>query len=604
MYFPIVYNVSINIVFLCCLSNECGVPVSIGLHLRRLLTITIVQNKMDGVVNTSLLSITSDDQCTSDEIDTMVEAEDEDSASHSISNDDDEYDDDYDGEKYDTNNKSQINTVFIKSIIISVWDNTLGPSILHNWNGLGSHNKLDADVTTFISKFTVVDELPNLEEIGQNIEFKFNVSKDNGIIVATCIFKGKLNRSTTVFAFSLVLGREMLSKYLSLNRIIKDNMMNVASILQGLCNKNIDTTQVLIEFEPHLTSFVGLFDSLNKTGLPHFNIEGTMFKSMINPPTELLSKAITSHLETHGYSVVIGTDQTLVNQWVNTLSLFLSPSERVLCKHARKDSEFTPEIFVQGLLYQQPYAKDLWTRLVPISGVLSGRFPVTIVDLHSNTVRSFRKFNHFGGLKKEFFDCDLRTPYMNNNGMTIDLKLYRLDILYKNNQSLRPSENEKLYQDHFSVCNHVAPCVKRFFELICGYVPVETRKRNSGNVNTTPNRNNEHQHHYLNEILPMPIHLKLGLVNQFMQLLNRRALCLAKFVTVLTQKMNVDTVIDRNELKEEVLDLKGNMTVQEKDLELMVVLAHAEKLMPGVYRIVTGDPQQEADNLADFFDEI
>jgi hypothetical protein len=136
---------------------------------------------------------------------------------------------------------------------------------------------------------------------------------------------------------------------------------------------------------------------LNRTGLPYFTVDHTLLRhrpvTRNNSPRnsredfEFLARAITSHLETHGYTVVIGTNLREINLWVNTLSLFLLPHERPLCRHAlQPEAGFVPELFVQGVFLPNGN-KDQWKQVIPINGVLSGRYPITIVDLQQRIVR-------------------------------------------------------------------------------------------------------------------------------------------------------------------------------------------------------------------------
>lgn len=49
-----------------------------------------------------------------------------------------------------------------------------------------------------------------------------------------------------------------------------------------------------------------------------------------------------------------------------------------------------PELFVQGIVVEkkdEKLKKDYWKQLVPIYGILSGRYPVTIIDLCQRQVR-------------------------------------------------------------------------------------------------------------------------------------------------------------------------------------------------------------------------
>jgi len=78
-----------------------------------------------------------------------------------------------------------------------------------------------------------------------------------------------------------------------------------------------------------------------------------------------LQQAITSHLQSSGYTVVLGEDEAIVNKMILTLGLFLSPKERrmsrLVCqleeeKNREKDEggtrtptfQYEPDLFLQG----------------------------------------------------------------------------------------------------------------------------------------------------------------------------------------------------------------------------------------------------------------
>ena len=68
-------------------------------------------------------------------------------------------------------------------------------------------------------------------------------------------------------------------------------------------------------------------------------------------PREFLSRAITSHLQTHRSSVVIGSPEEAdkINMMINTLLLLLPTKERALCSHVRNDNQYVTDLLIQGL---------------------------------------------------------------------------------------------------------------------------------------------------------------------------------------------------------------------------------------------------------------
>ncbi|XP_027625595.1 guanine nucleotide exchange C9orf72 homolog isoform X5 [Tupaia chinensis] len=97
-----------------------------------------------------------------------------------------------------------------------------------------------------------------------------------------------------------------------------------------------------------------------------------------------LLNAISSHLQTCGCSVVVGSSAEKVNKIVRTLCLFLTPAERKCSRLCETESSFKYEsgLFVQGLL------KDSTGSFVlPFRQVMYAPYPTTHIDVDVNTVK-------------------------------------------------------------------------------------------------------------------------------------------------------------------------------------------------------------------------
>lgn len=112
---------------------------------------------------------------------------------------------------------------------------------------------------------------------------------------------------------------------------------------------------------------------------------------------KFLLTALSSHLRTHGYTVVVGKDKRNVTKWVNSLSLFLLPSERKRCKLPEEGAPFVPELFVQGVILKE---NEKFRDVVPIKDVLFGSFPVSVVDLTTKKVYAIKRYNIFVLVKR------------------------------------------------------------------------------------------------------------------------------------------------------------------------------------------------------------
>ncbi|KAL4826246.1 hypothetical protein H8958_022094 [Nasalis larvatus] len=97
-----------------------------------------------------------------------------------------------------------------------------------------------------------------------------------------------------------------------------------------------------------------------------------------------LLNAISSHLQTCGCSVVVGSSAEKVNKIVRTLCLFLTAAERKCSRLCEAESSFKYEsgLFVQGLL------KDSTGSFVlPFRQVMYAPYPTTHIDVDVNTVK-------------------------------------------------------------------------------------------------------------------------------------------------------------------------------------------------------------------------
>ena len=65
----------------------------------------------------------------------------------------------------------------------------------------------------FLTRFTVIDEISRVDEIHNNVEIKFNLLNDAGIMVLTAVFQAtyKTAKNITLFGISLILSKTQLT---------------------------------------------------------------------------------------------------------------------------------------------------------------------------------------------------------------------------------------------------------------------------------------------------------------------------------------------------------------------------------------------------------
>lgn len=83
----------------------------------------------------------------------------------------------HDGDCLD--DKFKLASNFVQAVIVSMWDNTVGPKPVRVWKG--QNNTVQNDLINFLARFSVIDEITRCEEISNNVEIKFNLLSDAGI---------------------------------------------------------------------------------------------------------------------------------------------------------------------------------------------------------------------------------------------------------------------------------------------------------------------------------------------------------------------------------------------------------------------------------------
>lgn len=120
----------------------------------------------------------------------------------------------------------------------------------------------------------------------------------------------------------------------------------------------------------------------------------------------MVQRAITSHLQTYGCTVVKGIDVVRVNTMVYTLALFLSPADRRCSRLASDDAQYVPSLLLQGLRSVDPPKGELLIR---------SAWPTTIVDVDQETVVQGGDLGEHRLLRDDYFrmaqEC-LRHPQL------------------------------------------------------------------------------------------------------------------------------------------------------------------------------------------------
>lgn len=415
------------------------------------------------------------------------------------------------------------------AVVLCYWDNVLGPRLQHVWRGVGDAEFQEASVRYVVGR-TLHGEL--LRDTPENlIDTKLFVLKDHSIICHSFIFYGRDKSGTNISGLSLIIPFSEFKSYLPYVELVEERVKILIAKLRVLQAK--DLTSAVLSFGSHLPRFVKTITSLQSVGVPDpIPLSETAFGPGQSNKFEdrFLMRVITSHLQTFGSTLVVGKALDKVNMMVNTLALLLSSEERRRSRYAvetlSNDSDlYDSDLFVQGLLKS---TKDPFS--LPVKGIITSSLPSTLVDLDTGEVKQTCPFNEHVVIRKEFIDIELALLLEEAE----DVPVFPALGLFHNSEE-------------------AGMLVQAFL-------------------------------HDLN-LLPYVCGVREGFIDNFLRLLDRKALSLIKYVEA---KSSFGTVpMDHAARRQLRQDLQ---LATEEDYS--IVLTRAEKLHSGIYTFLKGDPRE------------
>ncbi|XP_026885250.2 guanine nucleotide exchange C9orf72 homolog isoform X2 [Electrophorus electricus] len=265
------------------------------------------------------------------------------------------------------------------------WDNILGPRVRHIWapKGQGSLLLSDGEVT-FLANHTLNGEILRSAESGA-VDVKFFVLAEKGVIIVSLIFDGELKGDKNTCALSIILPQAELGFYLPLHSVCVERLKHIVRKGRIRMQKGYNIISTLTS---EIVPIMELLSSMKTHNVPEeVDIKDTVLNDDDIGDScheDFLHKSISSHLQTCGCSVVVGSNPDKVNKIVLTLCLFLTPTERKCSRLCRAEGSFKYDtgLFVQGLL------KDSTGSFVlPYRQVLYSPYPSTHIDVDINTVK-------------------------------------------------------------------------------------------------------------------------------------------------------------------------------------------------------------------------
>ncbi|MBN3321114.1 CI072 protein, partial [Atractosteus spatula] len=429
------------------------------------------------------------------------------------------------------------------------WDNILGPRVRHIWAPKSEQVLLSDGEITFLANHTLNGEILRSAECGA-VDVKFFVLAEKGVIIVSLIFDGDLKGDKNTWALSIILPQTELSFYLPLHTVCVERLKHIIRKGRIWMQKGYNIISVL---NTEIIPIMDLLSSMKTHSVPeHIDIKDTVLNDDDIGDScheDFLHKAISSHLQTCGCSIVVGSNPEKVNKIVRTLCLFLTPAERKCSRLCGGESSFRYDtgLFVQGLL------KDATGSFVlPFRQVLYSPYPTTHIDVDINTVKQMPPCHEHIYNQRCYMRSELSALWKAASDEEITP-----DTIILADETFTPDLN--IFQDVM----HKDTLVKSFLDQV--------------------------------------FHLKPGLslrstfLAQFMLVLHRKALTLLKYIEDETQKGKKPF----RSLRSLKTDL--DLTVEG---DLSIVMALAEKLKSGLHTFVFGKPfytsVQERDVLMSF----
>ncbi|EDV22212.1 Protein C9orf72 [Trichoplax sp. H2] len=319
---------------------------------------------------------------------------------------------------------------FIEVILLSTWDNVVGPKLCHVWYSDQERCKIGEKCILHVASLTGRDLFHDGSEGEGIVSYKLLLLPQHDVVVNCYKFYGCLKDGrTTLYAFSILMPTRYLNDYMPLYQICETRIVEFTAKFRLFQFKNYQTAiekifNDLKAFLIHITAIVRgkLSGTLEIADTWLFSI----FKNTTKEEIALLEKAITSHLQTCRCSIVIGSDMKQINKMVRTLAMFNSEKELQSSRINLEDDErinqsYLPDLYLQGLLME--------LESLPISDIVRSHRPTTIISLHNWEVYRTALPDQHASILQEILKIDLATLWINNNKVTVSLSPQMLTLV-------------------------------------------------------------------------------------------------------------------------------------------------------------------------------
>ncbi|GAB1600461.1 guanine nucleotide exchange C9orf72-like [Argonauta hians] len=431
--------------------------------------------------------------------------------------------------------------ILVSTFVFSHWDNILGPRVEQVWFN-GQALLLEQSTLLQICKQGLAGEL--CRDLSSSItDWRIHTIPDKNVAAVVFVFSANGTNGLSLHSLTLIIDLDRLEYFLHLSDLIYSWISRMVGKLRVLLEKD-SRSEALSVFTSYLCQFTEMLLSLSEAKLPtQVEIDDSILCPSHSIEEDFLRTMIASHLMTFGRSVVIGKHIKQVNLVINTLALFNTPEERLCSRRVLNQSgkmwPYHHDLFLQGIV-AEPGSKISHI----MKEMLISKYPSSIIDLSLQRV--------------------LQTPFHSSHDT------YRQEMLKNELICLNYDDNYESYVKHKNFVP-VTDCAESFVKTLRKEL-LQLPRISSGNLCGVWESH----------------------INNFLWLLQRKALCLIKYVEQETNRGS-------HPLNEGIHKLRQDLGLT-LESDLRIVLAAADKLKPGIYSLVISDGRRQPEYFGMYFD--
>lgn len=264
----------------------------------------------------------------------------------------------------------------ISAIVLSRWDDIMGPQTVHVWTEQTETNTCNIDMLRAIRYVTnhTVSQTAETSGMGPKI---FVVS-DLRIIAQSLTFGVCVHRRQrrVPHSISVLVSLSQYSSFLELRYLCHQWLIRTAARLQTQLQGPFNCAPFIANDKLNgcMMELCHMLVSVKSCGFGRVPLQLSL--EILDHP--LIERALTSHLQTFGCTVVMGTSANDINQFIIFLAQFLSANERVCSRLVIPNVHypFHVGLYLQGLLLDEFGCRELCS-----AELSSNPYPVTAIDL-------------------------------------------------------------------------------------------------------------------------------------------------------------------------------------------------------------------------------